>query len=84
VNSRYALESRRSKDVDFNKLKGRYRPEAALQLFLENPSLVFTLTPILTPIFGIQLSSKYGAVHATRFDWQSDLNLLYLHLMVLC
>jgi len=31
VNSRYALESRRSKDVDFNKLKGRYRPRAAVR-----------------------------------------------------
>jgi len=33
VNSRYALESRRSKDVDFNKLKDSNRPEAASQKF---------------------------------------------------
>ena len=29
ANSRYAPESRRSKDVNFNKLKGRKRPEGA-------------------------------------------------------
>jgi len=29
VNSRYALESRRSNDVDFNNLKDRNRPKAA-------------------------------------------------------
>jgi hypothetical protein len=33
VNSRYARESRRSKDVDFNKLKDRKRPEAVIRLF---------------------------------------------------
>jgi hypothetical protein len=43
VNSRYALESSRSPSVNFNNLKDRY---LVLQLFLENPSLVFTLTPI--------------------------------------
>ena len=30
LNSRYVIESRRSKGVDFNKLKGRYRPQADL------------------------------------------------------
>jgi hypothetical protein len=30
VNSRYALESRRSKDVNFNNLKDSKRPDAAL------------------------------------------------------
>jgi hypothetical protein len=32
VNSRYSLESRRSKDADFNKLKGRNRPVAAIKM----------------------------------------------------
>ncbi len=43
---RYLLESGRSSDVNFNNLKGCFRPEAALQLCILDPGWLDYISPL--------------------------------------